>query len=964
MASAPDPTLNEAKGLQILKGDVLREVGPAFRDSVSPKLSDDQVQEGVEILFCLLEHRVGDTDLDAVGGEILAGMGRWFQNSDLVKLADRYEPFCKFLLRVTDPAKFAQLQANSGDRLSAAKVLKALGFVNNRDLSLFESCTWEQFPPSGVVGKPDFVEHVARNYVFRNVEAHRARVLNQREKAQVAESFCVFVVWSAIKFKQKIRIALLTARFSCYLESLRNHFADIGARFIELTTESRSAEEYQILDPLSPLCDAPPDGDTTDVSMLPEASRVTVIEAEPGAGKTMTLQFLAWQEAGKLLQQKGNDCFLPVYVPLRLLPHRSQSVEGAVRQEIALPNQAIPWNSVLLLVDGLNEVDPTSQTNFKIELRDLIARFSRLRMVIAGRPNIFGGEFTARIVVLRRFGDEQLGKLFRFVLNDEAKAAELLDAVRRSPFLSSWALTPHHAAMVVGIAKREGIHALSNHAATVRKFVRGFLNREVTQSPGQTLLTKKEQLLSHLAFKIKDAGQPTFFRSAALSTLGTAKLRIGAPNLDVPDFLQEVTDNHLLEEADREAMEFAHELYSDYFAAVKLETDEQVKSGLGAEIALAHFAELHWQECIRLFAGLASTAAVLIERGSDSNPLLGWLLLRDARIEVPSLCEKVADAAYCMLSRSLDNPTEAALAGACVYVLADLGRSPLLGEAITKQRQTLKPTGHGELTPEQQQKVQQKRQMLLVPLGYGLFSIFRRGLGEQRLKQEGRFCDASRAAIDALKEIKAKRILMSILASWTGRTFDPESLIPGAILDAILELDVDQEFYIEYEAHTGKLDEWLLRASEAGFKKAWPVYGRVLRWADEPEKAFYWLRKAHEERDSNGSLELALFLIKKPAFATMPSEGERLLRDLAKGHEGARYELSKLLLTGNGLSKDEAEGFDLLLSLAEAGNHRAKTDLTCDFLIRWLLESPQLHQLPPWAVAFRERLIALRRKKT
>lgn len=975
--SESDSMPNAGRRLESLKADVLHEAEPAFRGSISPKLSNDQVREGVETLFRLLAHRVGDTDLDAIGDEVLAGLGRWFQDSELVKLADRYEPFCKFLLRVTKPAKFAQLQAEAGDRLSAAKVLKALGLVGNKALSVFESCTWEQFPPAGVVGQPDFLEHVARTYVFRNVEDHRSRVLNQREKAQIAESFCVFVVWAVIKFSREIHVALLAASFSCYLELVRNRFADIGARFVELTAESRSAEEYRFLDPLSPLPDAPPDGDTTDASMLPEASRVTVIESEPGAGKTTTLGFLAWQEANKLLERKSNDCSLPVYVELKLLCHRSQSIEAAVGQQLALADRAtppIPWDSLMLFVDGLNEVASPFQTNFKTEIRDLMASFSKLRVVVAGRPNSFRGEFKARIVVLRAFSDEQLCKLFRCELADEAKAAELLAAVLRSPFLSSWTRTPLHAAMVVAIAKREGISALSNHAATVRKFIRGLLNREVIQSPGQTPLVKKERLLSHLAFKAMAGGQSAFSKTDTLSILSSAKLKIGASNLDVPNFVQEITANHLLQEADHEAMEFSHELYRDYFAAVELETQEQAKQGLGAEFAIAHFAELHWQECIRLFAGLASTGTVLIERGSEGNPWLGWLLLKDASLENSNLREKVADAAYCLLSGSLDNPTEAALAGACVYVLADLERAALLREAITKQRQAIEPTGLWKLTPEQKKAAHQKHQMVLVPLGYGLIAVFRQGLIEQHSKQEGRYCAASRVAIGALKEIKAAGTLISILASWTGKTFDPASLIPGALLDAILELGVDEVFNNEIEAHNKVLVEWLLRASEAGFKKAWAAYGRVLRLANpvyitgtdyEPDRALYWLRKAHGEKESNGSIELALLLIQEPGLATVPNEGEHLLRELARENEGARYQLGKLLLEGKGLAKDEAAGFALLLSLAEAGYSRAKADLMSDFLVPWVIENGgvQLRQLPPWAVTFRDRLQALLSKR-
>ena len=974
--SEPEAIVNAGRNLERLKADVTREVAGTFQASTSPTLSKDQVQRGVQLLFRLLAHSLGDPDLDAVGEEILAALDRWFRAGDLVKLADRYEPFCKFLLRVIEPAKFARLQAETGDRLSAAKVLKALGLVSNKALSLFESCTWEQFPPADVVGQPDFLEHVARTYLFRNVEDHRARALNRLEKAQVAHSFCVFVVWAVIKFEQVIEGALMTAGFFPYLERVRDNFARIGARFVGLVAESRSADEYRFLDPLSALPDLPSDGEATDVSMLPKETAVTVIEAEAGAGKTTTLRFLAWQEACRLLDRKSKDGRLPVYLDLGLLCHRGQSIEGAVGRCLGFPTHAmppIPWNSMLLLVDGINEVASQRQISFGKELGDLIARFAELRVVLAGRPNSFRGGFVARVVLLRRFSAKQVGEMFSRTLGDGAKASQLLTAVLESPFLSSWTRTPLHAAMIADIAERQGITTLSNHAATVRRFIRSLFRRELRQSLGKTVFMKKERLLSRLAFETKSARQWAFAKNNAISILGSVKSQIGIPTLDVPCFIMEVVENALLEEVDHEALRFAHELYSDYFAAVELEAREGVKKGLGVDFALAHFAELQWQECIRLFAGLASTASLLIERGAESNPWLAWLLLRDGRIENQSLREKVADAAYCMLSGGLDNPTKAALAGACVYVLADVQRAVLLREAITKQRQAIKPTGLWGLNPGQQKTVRERQRTLLLPLGYGLFSILHQGLTEQRSKQEGRFCDASRVAIGALQEIKAAGILMAILTSWPAKIFDPTSLVPGAILDAILALGVDQVFEDEIEAHNGKLVEWLSLASEAGLKKAWPAYGRVLGWANpiyctgtdyEPDKALYWLRKAHDGNDINGSVELALLLIKEPVLGGGSGEGERLLRDLATGHAAARYQLGKLLMDGDGLVRNEAEGFELLLSLAEAGHSLAQRHLLERFLSpglsenSWLSETGDLRlsQLPSWALVFRDRL--------
>ena len=960
-------------GLANLKSEVLREILPAFRASVSPEVSVERVHAGVELLFQLLAHHLGDDELDAVGDEIVSGLSRWFYKKELVKLADRYEPFCKFVLKVIDPAKFGQLQAETGNRLAAAKVLKALGLVNNRALSVFESCAWEQFPPAGVVGQPGFLEHVARTYVFRNVDDHQARVLNLRQKAEIAESFCVFLVWCVVRFGSEIRRVLTISKFADHLKTLRQRFAAVGTRFVELTTEARSADEYRLLDPLIPVTEAASSSGQTDASKLAEMNRVTIIEAEPGAGKTTTLQFLAWQQANGLLG--GNPHFheVPVYVELKLLSHRGETIEAAVEQTLKPASgeaRPIPWNSLLLLVDGVNEVATQHQTNFKAELRDLLSRFTKLRVVLAGRPNSFRGEFEAQIVVLQRLSDEQLSDLFRRALGDAGKAAELLAAVRHSSFLSSWARTPLHAAMVAGLDRQGGTSALADHPTTVRRFVRQFLKREDIQAPGQTLLLTKERLLARLAFETKDAGNLTFSKVDALSYLGKARAQLGSTSLDLPKFIQEALDNHLLQHADAEAVEFAHELYHDYFAATELETREHMKAGLGVELALSHFSKVHWSECVRLFAGFSNSSRILIQRGAEKNPFLAWQLLRDASDETPELVERVADEAYCALSAELKSATQARMAGACIFVLAELGRADLLEQAIAEQRQVFEPDWPGRLTDEQRAAAREKQMQVIAPLANGLLLLVRLGLIEQIPGPEGRFCQAARLAIRGLERIKAARALCAMLSASTGSKFNWSTLLPGAVLDALINLGVDEVLNRGDKSMNETLATWLKRASEAGYSKAWPAFGRVLRLARrvyvadtglefDGDSALQWLRQSHEAGDNNGTLELALLLVEEPKLANKADQGERMLRQLSETNLVARYELGLQLLKGVNLPKNETEGFEHLLSVAEGGHAGARFEVE-----GWLsclpVEDHSTHiKLPTWAKPYQSRLRVL-----
>ena len=955
---------------------VAREVTPAFRRSSMPSVGEDEVRSTVRLLIEFLAHRVGDPDLDAVGGEIQEGLRRWFTDHELVKLADRYEPFCKFVLRLVDPtksAKLKELEQLSGRKPAACYVLKGtggLGIVTQDELNLFINASWEAFPTTVLQCKPNFLEHVARIYVFRNVDDHRARVLNQREKAEIAESFCVFLVWVVFKFKSQIEAALIAARFSVHLQKIRGQFADIGISYVELLSEPRSEEEFSFSDQLASITVSPPADDAVPVTNLPADHRVVVIEAEPGAGKTKTLEFLAWQHATKLMAGERGSYRVPLYLDLKSLSHSGRTIETAVARELGVAGATsqIPWDVLLLLVDGLNEVSTDFQTRFKREIQALLASFLNLHVMVAGRPNSFRGEFDAQLVALKGLSDAQLKQLFRNVLVDDAKAATLLGTVLRNSFLSSWARTPLHACLIAGTARDVDLSSLASHAQAVRRCVRGILVREKGQASAEVTRTgteTKQPLLARLAFETKCANENVFTRPRIRQEFANAMSRIGAKSLDVPKFIEELLDNHLLQLADNETFKFAHELYHDYFAASELEAREQLKAGLGTEFALERFATSEWRECIRLFAGLTHTEVELINLGAERDPFLAWRLLRDASLDLPELVERVADEAYCALSAQLTTSAKAVLAGSCVLVLADLQQHDLLEQAIIEQRQTLEPAGLRNLSDEHWEAAVETQKQTEIPLAMGLLSLVRLGLHEQRAGQEGRFCQASRAAFQALKEIGAARVLVQMLATSNGKTFDASKLIPGVVLDTLIDLGVEEVIDRENESLNHTLGEWLKRASEAGFQKAWPAYVRFLRSSPEgvdflPEVALQWARASHNDGDTSGSLGLALLLIENPNLDLEVGEGERLLRRLATdGHQEAQFELGRRLFKGEGLPKDEPAGFRMLIEVAEAGLRKAWYSQLSNIGRRWWLNPADHSAVPEWAAEFKNRWQAL-----
>lgn len=109
-----------------LKAFVLREVLPVFQASSSPNLAEAEVEDAVDLVFDLLQHRIGDPNLADVGKQILDCLKQRYFNGVRVRIADRFEPFAKFLIQLTRPARYSALVATRRNHFLLSQALKEL----------------------------------------------------------------------------------------------------------------------------------------------------------------------------------------------------------------------------------------------------------------------------------------------------------------------------------------------------------------------------------------------------------------------------------------------------------------------------------------------------------------------------------------------------------------------------------------------------------------------------------------------------------------------------------------------------------------------------------------------------------------------------------------------------------------------------------------------------------------------
>jgi hypothetical protein len=276
----------------------------------------------------------------------------------------------------------------------------------------------------------------------------------------------------------------------------------------------------------------------------------------------------------------------------------------------------------LLLLDGFNEVSADYRDRLAADIRDLMERWPRVRMIVSSRPGVYHDAFRCPAFVLDALDD---GRIREFLEKFFARAGKPREAERfheilsRHPRLKAWGRNPLGLRMLAAVGLRHG-DLPANRGKLMESFVATILAREADKERQQWDAPRKTFFLGHLAFETRRAGRVGFTWEESCGILRKVAERIGHP-LDGPAFLQECEYNHLLASAGwlrDQGRAFAHEMYQEYFAAAELLRRRGEEPGLVETLRRDPF----WEEPLILYAGLAPDADEVIRAMSLDQPLL------------------------------------------------------------------------------------------------------------------------------------------------------------------------------------------------------------------------------------------------------------------------------------------------------------------------------------------------------
>jgi energy-coupling factor transporter ATP-binding protein EcfA2 len=354
-----------------------------------------------------------------------------------------------------------------------------------------------------------------------------------------------------------------------------------------------------------------------------------VILGRPGAGKTTTLK----RVAGELIQSSGREVVLILFrtfveqdtivdqILNQLGLHLSWNatdatkVEPDIRAEVAthLLLTYLESTAGVLLMDGLDEAPASSQERIVNDVRGLLLRSGRLRIILTCRSGAFPYALErARHLVIQPLSPAEV-KEFAIKWLGSANGTAFVANLASTPY-SGIEVRPLTLAHLCTVYERTG--AVPERPRDLyRRVVRLYLEdwdreRSVPSRASryaQFNVDRKEDFLQALAYELTVAGvRGEFSHSQLIAGFRRIYKRFDLPLADAQRVAEEIESHTgLVVESGRDTYEFAHRSIQEYLTA-------QYIIGL-PKIALDHFESIF---------GLADEYAIAVAESGHSSSYL------------------------------------------------------------------------------------------------------------------------------------------------------------------------------------------------------------------------------------------------------------------------------------------------------------------------------------------------------
>jgi NACHT domain len=404
--------------------------------------------------------------------------------------------------------------------------------------------------------------------------------------------------------------------------------------------------------------------DLIDANQAVSQYRRLMVTGKPGSGKSMLLKYLTLSEAEGRLQLPDQ----PVAVLLELfrlsdgseiLP---QLVKALEREDFPhgekFLQQALEKGTILLLLDGLDEVGSAARSSVIQKLKDFLDTYEKCRFVMTCRSQVYRGEFSDRVdrtLEVIEFTDVQMRRFLKaWAMPPEKSIDQLMQMLRDRPRILELARNPLLLTIIAYLYCDTPFVLPHSRSEFYQKSTDILLESwdQARQTPNVYKMREKRLVLRHLAACLQDQQGSDLFELPArgrrsldfqsvfaqvASVLPSLNLDAGK---DTQPLLKEVIERSgLLMEIDGgDRYQFAHLTLQEFFVADQFrDRADDLVARFGAD-AIA------WREPIKLWCGLVGNSTSLIERIYQIDAIAAFECLADAQQVDQALADRIIEA--------------------------------------------------------------------------------------------------------------------------------------------------------------------------------------------------------------------------------------------------------------------------------------------------------------------------------
>jgi NACHT domain-containing protein len=429
---------------------------------------------------------------------------------------------------------------------------------------------------------------------------------------------------------------------------------------------------------------ASPDADLLDMDKAMGTFPRAVIKGAPGAGKSMLLKDLLLTWAHGEFIARAPTRTVPVLFELHRLNDSSIALEEQLVAEFArndFPNAArfvnrnLQQGSLILLLDGLDEVSSAARARAVQSIRDLGSAYPRCLIAITCRDAVYRDDLAAfvdGVLDLVEFDDQQILSFlypWQAAMPADRSVQHLMQTLHDRPRIMALARNPL-LLTIIAYLYTDTPNVLPHSRAEFYRQATDVLLRQWHQERNNFEARAKRLVLQHLALFNHDSIQHSQDRRSLPFQAVLTEVRGILPSLnlnpekDTRPILDEIVERSglLLAIDGGEAYQFGHLTLQEFFAASELSDDA---AGLIERFERDHDA---WREVVKLWCGLTSDSTEVIQSVYREDAITAFECLADAQKVDPVLANDIVDA----FTGRLGEPGGEDIARAFAAVASDL----------------------------------------------------------------------------------------------------------------------------------------------------------------------------------------------------------------------------------------------------------------------------------------------------